>query len=121
MKYSTRCPNCGRSLKPFSGTWECAPWICDNCFRGFWAVELTAEARSRYRAPFHDWGLDGAWNEKFRANREWERQQARIRGTSTIEEHFALLSSREMDALAKRRLSPEFAQKLALARRVRGA
>ena len=121
MAYSLTCPGCGRQLRYYIGEWYSTPWICDNCYHGFWVCELTPDSRARYRPGYHDWGFEVAFTEKLKESREQESRQAFARGTSALEEQIPLMSSREITLLAKRPLSPEFAEKLALARRVRGA
>lgn len=84
IDYHTDCPSCGRPLEVAATRSldpDTAPWLCNACRRGFWAAELSAEARAAYRVEFHDYGHGPAATAVRRAvQAEW--LHAHARGTS---------------------------------------
>ena len=92
-----RCPKCGDELQAVAGPHDWAPWLCNECHRGFWHIELSAEARAAYRPLHHDWGFDAAWLEIARAK---EVVVAQERGTSLREDQLPLVSDGTLRALS---------------------
>ncbi len=112
------CPSCGAQLTHFVGHPDAAPWICAPCQRGFWAAELSHEARARYRPLFHDWG-HGPEAVTLRASVLAEREVARRRGTSALPDHLPLMNVKELQHLQRRPLDPEFKQQVVAAHKQR--
>lgn len=79
--YRTDCPKCGKPLAPVALDPDTAPWLCNECHRGFWSAELTDVARARYRHRHHDWG-QGAPAQAIRRSVQTEWLQAHARGAS---------------------------------------
>lgn len=79
--YRTDCPKCGRPLQPVALGPDTAPWLCNECHRGFWSAELTDIARGRYRPRHHDWGL-GTPATAIRHSVQTEWLHAHVRGAS---------------------------------------
>lgn len=116
MSYRTDCPKCGRTLAPTALGPDTAPWLCNDCHRGFWAAELTVQARSLYRQRFHDFGL-GRPGLAVRAAVVAEHGGAMDRGTSLRPDQLPLAHKDHLSGL--RDVSEDFAAAVAveLARR----
>jgi len=99
--YLLTCPNCGGGLEPHAGHPDSAPWLCARCHLGFWVSELSAVARVRYRPRFRDYGV-GKESIALRAACLAERDAARERGTSCLEEHIGLLSHDHLQFMCDR-------------------
>ncbi len=80
---------------------------------GWWASELTADARATYRHARHDFRPA----KPIRLAVEAERLLARQRGTSAVLEHLGLLSPDALAVLAGMRLATEFATAVEAARK----
>ena len=95
------CPICGRPLAPVVLGPETAPWLCAGCHRGWFAAELSAEARAGWvsgQRCFH-WRLAA----RLRAAVDQEVAAARQRGTSVRPDQLRHLSVAERAVLAGRR------------------
>ncbi len=77
IAYATDCPKCARELQPVALVPDSAPWLCNECHLGFWAAELTDEARACYKPPLVEFaGKDGAVVRRA-VQSEWLHAQAR--------------------------------------------
>ena len=101
------CPKCGKALQPVALGPSTAPWVCFGCARGFFAAELTAEARALYRPHHDDWGL-GTAKIPLMAAVELEIADARARGTSLREDQFVHTPTDVLTTLAKRNINVTF-------------
>lgn len=100
------CPKCGAQLQPVALDPNTAPWLCRGCRRGFFACELTKEARAIYRPQHDDWGLGLT---PLHTPRSQEIAAAHQRGTSLREDQFVHTPISVLTSLAKRAaLGPEF-------------
>ena len=48
ITYPLTCPKCGATLQPVALDAFTAPWLCPIDSLGFWAAELTVEARALF-------------------------------------------------------------------------
>lgn len=99
--YLTSCPNCGAQLQPVLLDPTVAPWVCvvPACRRGWFACELTAEARKawvsahRSHTPtFRQATLDAALAAELAG--------AHARGSSARPEQLAVLDLASLNTLA---------------------
>jgi hypothetical protein len=100
------CPKCGAPLQPVALGPETAPWLCAGCSRGFFAAELTPEARAVYRPEHDDWGF--TTRAPIEAAVMLEISDAHDRGTSLREDQFVHTSTEILQGLANRKLSASF-------------
>jgi hypothetical protein len=101
-EYHLSCPHCGALLEPYVGTPESAPWLCQNCRRGWFAAELTPEARKAWRPLEKDHhGLDHDAFMQIDLDRHLEIDEARKRNTSARHDHLALLRADQMVTLLR--------------------
>ena len=98
------CPKCGKALQPVALGPETAPWLCADCARGYFAAELTTEARALYRPHRDDWGLGSPLGTLV----EKEVADAHLRGTSLREDQFIHTPTDVLTTLAKRNINVTF-------------
>lgn len=79
--YRLICPYCNGHLYPNAFTPESAPWVCVICNHSWWAAELSAASRARFRPALCDFGVGPGLLELQDAVLQ-ERDEARTRGTS---------------------------------------
>lgn len=104
--YVTDCPSCGAQLEPHAGHPDSAPWVCHNCYRGFWVAELQPFALRIYDARAHSW--QHPFDQQLRQRVEEERAAAQVRGTSALPEHLGYLGKRQRKELLRFPLSRQF-------------
>lgn len=87
LSYSTKCPQCGGHLQPVALDAQTAPWLCNECHLGFWAVDLSTDARKSWghRGFVHDAG-----SQALHARRLQEHQDALVNGTSLREDQIGV-------------------------------
>lgn len=95
------CPKCGAQLQPVALDPYTAPWLCANDARGYWATELTTEARALFRPHHDDWGLSTV-RVSMAASVELEIADAQARGTSLRPDQFTLTPTSVLSSLASR-------------------
>lgn len=96
--YPTTCPRCSSQLQPVALDGQSAPWLCGQCRLGFFATELSADARRLYRPRHSDFGF-GAPAIALRAAVDQEQAAARTRGTSLREDQLSLVPAASLKAL----------------------
>lgn len=109
MNYLALCLNCGINLSIHAGEPQSCPWVCFVCHRGFWVSEL--QARKYYRPVHFDFG-HGLHLGELEKSKKLERDQALIRGASTLPEQIPMLVLSDLEFLLKRKLDPGFAQSI---------
>jgi hypothetical protein len=109
MIYATTCPDCGSALSPVAQAPTAAPWLCRQCARGWWAAELTPEARAQYRPSRKDFRPHIA----VRTAVEREAEVAVQRGTSLRLDQIALVHPTTLESIASIRLATDFAAAIA--------
>lgn len=107
--YTATCPCCGQQLAPVAQGPAAAPWLCAACCRGWWAAELTPDARAIYR-PERD---DFRPHKDVRAAVATEAQLAIQRGSSLRSDQLSLVPPATLQAVAGRPLATDFAAALA--------
>lgn len=84
MTTTPACPNCGTILQPTPGPPQRAPWLCQECARGWWNSELTAVALAAWVPATRSFGT-GPDADSIREQVEQEQADARTRGSNTQE------------------------------------
>jgi hypothetical protein len=85
VDYDIHCPQCGRLLTVVALDAQSAPWVCNECHLGFWAIELTDNARLHWGDKSFERGSHEEW---LRQEIKKEYEDAVERGTSLREDHF---------------------------------
>lgn len=84
--YPISCPNCGQQLQPVRDLGpDSTPWLCKTCARGWWPAELTPAARKAWNPQTRS--FDGPAQVDIRLNTMIDRQRARERGNSNLDDH----------------------------------
>ena len=106
--YRIGCPKCGKALMPVALGPDTAPWLCADCARGFFTVELTEEARAQYRPDKDDWGHGTpATTLRSKVTDEWVKAQ--VRGSSLRHDQLDLVDKDTLSRLADAPVHPDFA------------
>ena len=117
--YRTDCPRCGKELQPVALDADTAPWLCNDCHRGFWSAELTDVARARYRPARHDWGL-GTPAQALRRSVQTEWLAAHGRGTSLRPDQLRMVPRTVLECPLPPRTHPDFVAAVANELKARG-
>lgn len=95
MNYLTTCPSCGGQLVPHVGHAQSAPWLCQVCRHGFFACELSADARVFWRPTHRDFGFNAELGKVLHRGRQTEVGLASERGTCVRVDQVSLLTKAE--------------------------
>ena len=88
--YPIACPRCGKTLDCVAMDSSTAPYLCHGDGRGFFACELTDDARSVYNADMNSW-VDGEIGDAVTVGVQQELSDALVRGTCLREDQLGLV------------------------------
>lgn len=106
MAYHLNCPRCGSVLTHVALGPQHAPYLCRECQRGWWASELSQEARAAYSRANDDFERHAGIRDAVLA----EAALAHQRGTSLRPDQIDKVHEQTLTAILEFRLATDFAE-----------